>query len=201
MQLNEKLCAVRVFILILFLILSIQSWAKADDIKDFEIEGISVGDSLLNKYSTNEINEKINDVNTFYYKDNKFLDIFFKLNNSTYEWAQITIKPKDNKFIVYSIAGQIDYIDNIKKCYKDMGDIFFDIKENFPPLRFEKDVTITHSFDKTGNSTGTYSRLFYNNGVVSVECYDWSEELPYTDKLLISSMSSEFRNFINDEAY
>ena len=37
----------RVFIVALVLIFSLQSWTKADDISDFEIEGMSVGDSLL----------------------------------------------------------------------------------------------------------------------------------------------------------
>ena len=46
----------RVFLLVLFLILSFQCLTKADDIKDFQIEGMSVGDSLLNFMSVNEIN-------------------------------------------------------------------------------------------------------------------------------------------------
>ena len=37
----------RKFLLILILILSFQSWTKADDLSDFQIEGISIGDSLL----------------------------------------------------------------------------------------------------------------------------------------------------------
>ena len=37
----------RVFITVLVLIFSLQSWTKADDISDFEIEGMSIGDSLL----------------------------------------------------------------------------------------------------------------------------------------------------------
>ena len=35
-------------LIILFFIISLQSWTKADDIRDFEIEGLSIGDSLLN---------------------------------------------------------------------------------------------------------------------------------------------------------
>ena len=41
----------RVFIIVLVLIFSLQSWTKADDISDFEIEGMSIGDSLLKKFS------------------------------------------------------------------------------------------------------------------------------------------------------
>ena len=40
----------RLFIAVLILIFGFHSWAKADDISDFEIEGMSIGDSLLNFY-------------------------------------------------------------------------------------------------------------------------------------------------------
>ena len=43
----------RVFLTVLILIFSLQSWTKADDIRDFEIEGISIGESLL-KYFDEE---------------------------------------------------------------------------------------------------------------------------------------------------
>ena len=48
MQLNEKLCVVRVFILILFLIFSIQSWAKADDIFIDKLFGVKILDNINN---------------------------------------------------------------------------------------------------------------------------------------------------------
>ena len=51
----------RVFIAVLVLIFSLQSWTKADDIRDFEIEGISIGDSLLDHFSENEIKKSLND--------------------------------------------------------------------------------------------------------------------------------------------
>ena len=37
----------RIFLSVLILILNLQSWTKADDISDFQIEGMSIGDSLL----------------------------------------------------------------------------------------------------------------------------------------------------------
>ena len=38
-------------LLIFILTFSFQSWTKADDIRDFEIEGISVGDSALDYFT------------------------------------------------------------------------------------------------------------------------------------------------------
>ena len=45
----------RVFLSVLILIFSLQSLIKADDISDFEIENISLGDSLLYYMSKEEI--------------------------------------------------------------------------------------------------------------------------------------------------
>ena len=45
---SEKVLIMRVFIVLLVIFFSLQSWTKADDITDFQIEGMSIGDSLLN---------------------------------------------------------------------------------------------------------------------------------------------------------
>ena len=46
-------------LLIIIFILSLQTFTKADDIRDFEMEGISIGDSLLDFYSLEQVqNEK-----------------------------------------------------------------------------------------------------------------------------------------------
>ena len=52
---SEKVLVMRVFLTVLVLIFSLQSWTKADDISDFEIEGISIGDSVLDFFSKEEI--------------------------------------------------------------------------------------------------------------------------------------------------
>ena len=44
--------------LVLVLTFSLQSWTKADDISEFEIEGISIGDSLLDHFDENKIKKK-----------------------------------------------------------------------------------------------------------------------------------------------
>ena len=45
----------KIFIISLILLLNIQSWTKADSISDFQIEGMSVGDSLLDYMTKKEI--------------------------------------------------------------------------------------------------------------------------------------------------
>ena len=45
----------RIILSLLIIIFSVQPWTKADDIRDFEIEGMSIGDSLLNFMNEIEI--------------------------------------------------------------------------------------------------------------------------------------------------
>ena len=74
-------------LLILILIFSLQSWAKADDISEFEIEGMSIGDSLLDYYSKDEIKNK-----KFYRKqagENKKYAIFNLNDSKSYEKVNV----------------------------------------------------------------------------------------------------------------
>ena len=68
----------RVFITVLVLIFSLQSLTKADDISDFQIEGMSIGDSLLDFFTKKEIKKNTWD----YFKNKEFNDW---LNNEAYK--------------------------------------------------------------------------------------------------------------------
>ena len=61
--------------LIFILTLSFQALARADNLEDFEIAGISVGDSLLEHFSKEIILEELNGPFTYIYKDNKFAEM------------------------------------------------------------------------------------------------------------------------------
>ena len=91
----------RVLLLVIILIFSIQSLSNADDVRDFELEGVSIGDSLLDHFSEKEIKKEMN--NAFFYKDNKFVDIFFDINR-TYDYLQVTVKPNDKSYIIQGIS-------------------------------------------------------------------------------------------------
>ena len=102
----------RVFIAVLVLIFSFQSWTKADDISDFEIEGISVGDSALDYFSKSTLEKN---KNLEWYDTKIFTPIAeLKLNNSKiYESFQIAVKTNDKNYKIESIAGFVFYKNNI----------------------------------------------------------------------------------------
>ena len=63
-----------VFLSVLVLIFNLQSFTKADDIRDFEIEGMSIGDSLLDYFSEDKIENSIAK-HSYKHKDGKFLKV------------------------------------------------------------------------------------------------------------------------------
>ena len=67
----------RLFISALILILTLQSWAKAENINDFEIEGISIGDTALKILNRNEIMEEFKiGKDEYSWTDQKFTDLY-----------------------------------------------------------------------------------------------------------------------------
>ena len=81
-------------LLILILTLSFQSLTKADDIKDFEIESMSIGDNLTKYYS--EINLTTNTAD--FYKDNTYATQSFNAKkDSPYEVIQVSYIKKTSK--------------------------------------------------------------------------------------------------------
>ena len=186
----------RIFLSILILTLSLQSWSKADDIRNFEIEGMSIGDSALDFFSKSVL-EKNKELE--WYDTKVFTPIAeLKLSDSkTYTSFQIAVKTKDKKYKIESVAGFIFYKDDISKCYKKLDSISKEIKELFVNIKDLGKETYKHSYDKTGKSKITDVILQDNNGnEVVVACYDWSDHLPYWDQLRISIDSNEYTDWL-----
>ena len=125
----------RVFIAVLVLIFSFQSWTKADDISDLEIEGMSIGDSLLDYMSDNMIITGMNDkVYSYYYKDDfvaiSTWDIREKFK--IYDDVGVVLDPNDKKYKIFALEGTLYMKEdsNIEKCYKKQNEIAKDIKNS-----------------------------------------------------------------------
>ena len=126
---SEKVLVMRVFITVLVLIFSLQSWSKADDIRDFEIEGISIGDSLLDFFSKEEILQSKMD----YYKNDKFITVNLSntFNSNMYANLQISYQ-NNNDFIIYEIEASIKYTNKIDACNSKRIIIFEEVSAMFP---------------------------------------------------------------------
>ena len=76
-------------ILIIVLGLFLITPSLADDISDFQIDGMSIGDSALDYFSEAEINKP---KKAFYPSDDKFFRIGLSSKNDTYESVEFHFK-------------------------------------------------------------------------------------------------------------
>ena len=92
------------FLIILFLVLNFQTSSKADDIRDFEIEGMSIGDSMLKFMSKNEI---LKSKRNYFDSKRKYYTIDYNKNLNTYETIDIYLKTDNQNYIIKNIIGFI----------------------------------------------------------------------------------------------
>jgi hypothetical protein len=190
---------IRVFLL--FVLLFFTTPLKADNISDFEIEGMSIGDSLLDYMSKEEIKKKMNAKSSFWYKTNAYVSILIKSDNfKVYDEIGIVIEPTDNNFIMHSIEGTFNYNDNINECYKKQNIITSDLKDMFYDDAKFNTFTREYSADKSGKSTSKYNDfVFPDDSAIRVICYDMNKDfIDPNDQLYLAIVSKQFMKWLNN---
>ena len=187
----------------LFLILfSFSAPSFADDIRDFQIEGMSVGDSALDYFSEDEIKNNI--IKDYYkYKSNKkFITVEFNELPSakTYDLVQLDLK-NDKKYEIYGLSGHIWYKENIDDCYKKQNEIDKELSKIFKGAKREHVSKKKHSVDESGKSNLTYIMYWFKSGdYASIDCTDWSSKMkPREDNLGVSFVTKEFNDWIKKD--
>ena len=107
----------------LFLILfSFQTSSWADDIRDFQIEGMSLGDSLLDFISKDEL---ANLRKTYYPNKGNFAGIFLQQSSyEIYEKVGVDYDVESDEYKIHSIQGFLYFKNNINNCYKKKKKLF-----------------------------------------------------------------------------
>ena len=125
--------------------------SQADDIRDFQIEGMSIGDSLLDYFSEKEINN-------FYFPKSKTLEgtnytrACIKKSDSLYKRFCVDYKTDTNK-IIHGLQGVIKYkkknnpacLNKLREIDKEFSNIFKNLERKdwgllkLPPRSDEDD--------------------------------------------------------------
>ena len=92
------------FLAIIILSLCFITSSQADDIGDFQIEGMSIGDSLLNYMSLNQIKDSRRN----YFKEKRKYYVVARVDNlETYEVVDLYLKTGDQKYLIRTIGGNV----------------------------------------------------------------------------------------------
>ena len=184
-------------VIILSISFTTSSWAN--DIRDFEIEGVSIGDSLLQFVSKKSIDNQ----KPFYYpKSKKFIEYSVDINLLQYDMITVSVKPSDNKYIIYSMMADLSFKDNFKECKTKKTQILKEIKSVIGEFEEEVDNRYKRSLDKSGDSYDESTTIFFKNGDnIRAICTNWSEAMGDSDRLTIAINTEEFFNWLVNEAY
>ena len=164
--------------LLTLFVLLFSSSVFGDDISDFEIEGISIGDSSLDYMSEDEIKKEI-EKNRYMYErlTEEFGEVYLFTGLQTYEFMSFFVKTDDEKFLIYSIRGGITFIEDMKGCISKLNNIVEEISSMFQNAEKTQD-TIKHGIDPTGRSIIEDVTFYFDSGdLISVQCTNFEESL------------------------
>ena len=181
-------------LVILILILSLQTLIKADDISDFQIEGVSIGDSILDFYNKKTIKENVKN----YTKDKTFsLVEIHSIKSEIYDALQLHYKTNDKKYIVTGISGIIDCRKDFKICENSFDKIEKDLLNFFGNNVERTDKkTKSHAADKTGKSKSTSIYFdFIDGSVAAIQMTNWTKKMNNWDHLRIQVHTKEMSDW------
>ena len=184
--------------LLTLFVLLFSSAVVAEDISDFEIEGMSVGDNLLDFFLEEEVESHIRNEAYQYKKDKKFKTVqfykfpFFK----TYEYLVISYKTINSKnFEIGSVSGGIIFND-FQKCILKQDEIIEEFSSLFPGINKDNKEIFDHQSDPSGKSKVSSISQVINGGDITIQCFDFSEEMNWQDNLRVFLNSDEFNKWI-----
>ena len=160
--------------------LSLSTSAYTDDIKDFQIENISIGDSALDYF--NEAQLEDSELGWYNYSYKEYSTSLLP-GKGIYDWFKISYKSDDDNFTIEGLAGIVvkkKYDDN--KCNKELDTAALNISELFKNTKQVKKqlykvvYNLREIFQKpnpSGKSIVTsISFNFKDEGKIILSCYN-----------------------------
>ena len=189
--------------LLLILFLSISQITSADELSDFEVLGMSIGDSLLDFMPEVDIFYGIEQhINTNRYSNrkepHKFLEIEVpKQEHYLYDGATVFIKntiPRD--YTIYGLRGYRYYIEDFDACIKRRNQIVGILTNFFP------DAETGSGVNKDNKSISDTFSIGYpaKNRMIDVFCTDLEEtyrlENKFNEGLSFIVRNKEFSDWV-----
>ena len=165
---------------IVFLFFLLSTSAYTDDIKDFKIESISIGDSALDYFTESQLEDGELDWYNYSYKEYSTSLVSGK---GIYDWFKISYKSDDDNFVIEGLVGIVvkkKYNDD--KCNKELDTAALDTSELFKNTKQGKKKLykvvynlreIFQKPDPSGKSIVTsISFDFKDEGKIILSCYN-----------------------------
>jgi hypothetical protein len=187
----------------------------ADDISNFSIEGMSIGDSLLDYMTEDEILEEIEinkDDYSYLNAPNKYVEVYlwkeFPIyengvsvlikNNSTNQY----ITSNNEKYTILNIRGMIHFNEDFDTCKVKKNEISEILSGTFPDAQKTEHI-MEHGADPSGNSIADITDFdFISGGDARVYCTNFEEtfriKMNWFEGLNVSISSKEIVSWFSN---
>ena len=164
----------RIFLKVLILIFILQSWTMADDSRDFQIEGISLGDNLLDYFNLKKINN--NATNESRFEGTNFKRTCIEDYGSIYDKVCATYL-NNKKKIIQSVQGVLNYNKvNYKICKSKMKNVDNELSSLFENLKKKDWGLLELSNLQETYPESTYHPITYDfqdQSRIQLACYNY----------------------------
>ncbi len=168
--------------------------STADDIQNFKIEGMSIGDSALNYFSESQLEDNEQGWHNYSYKE---YSTSFVSGKGIYDWFLVSYKSDDDNFKIEALVGGFEKTnyDN-KECNNKIDAIALNISELFKNTKQENKKTYELTADAsriypfTGKSAVTsLSFNFTDEGEIILACYNMDKEANQNADFITSTLN------------
>lgn len=170
----------KIFITILVLLFSNSLFSE--NISDFEIEGISIGDSLLDYISEEVIKTEIKDNKYMYnYLTDEFGEVYLNTKFKDYDYLAIIVRSNDQQYRVEQIRGIIRFNKDINKCYNKQKEISKQLESSLNLNDYtieEKTIYYPRSLDPSGESfMKAIDYVLKSGGEITIACSKFEKNI------------------------
>ena len=187
---------------ILALSLFLLNPSHAEDIREFELEGISIGDSVLDHFSKSEI---IDATKTYYPKSKKYYSIHILVQSNNYDQIGFGVKNNDDNYTILKISGDKYYKNNPKFCLKQLDEVSKDFDNQFGTSNKIKYTQKYEALDDGNSYAEVVDYNFNNNSAIRLWCNfftkDTLEKRNTFNGFTVSINTNEWLTWLNNEAY
>jgi len=189
----------------IILLLKFQNLSLADDIKNFKIEGMSIGDSALNYFDETKLLDNEQGWHNYSYGE---YSTSLMPGKGIYNWFLVSYKSNDDNFIIEALVGGIEKknYDN-KECIRKLdfdaskiSKLFRNTKRN-KKKTYKLTMEASRTFPFTGKGTVTSLAFnFLDEGKIVLACYNMDKKDGKNDFLIVPILNQNDSFRINVES-
>ena len=173
----------------------LQHSSLADGIRDFKIEGMGIGDSALNYFDENQLEDGEQGWHNYSYKE---YSTSLVPGKGIYNWFLVSYRSDDDNFIIEALVGGLEKIhyDN-NECNNKLETTALSLPASFKNTRqdkkkYELAADASRSYPFTGKSTVTsLSFNFKDEGEIILACYSMDKKANQNDSSITTILNQK----------